>query len=479
MSKVAYKSDQMQVQNRVGIKLLAILALAALLRFFGLGAKQLWLDEILQVLHSRPVSMRGILNAVTLDRGGAPLDYLIQHVFMTYLGGAMEWTARFHAALFGILAVLLIYLVCRELFANQRLSLMSALLFCFCSFHHHYSQEGRPYALFTLWTLILYFLLFRSLKKNSGFLWGSFAVSAILAFYTHAFTAIVLVGQFIFLIGYQRYRRENWPTAWRRYACFLACSVVAAAAYLPWLRYSFSNAKGEIAPENGFRLFLDTIKRLGDGSFPLAILLIFCAAAGIHALIRSQQWIGLSALLIWILVPFPAIIAVLMWRTYFYSPRQILFITPAFIILAAAGVDFLKQKVFLRYFYPEAVIILMSIGVIALHYPDKRDDIRAAAQFLEENTQPADVIVAPNLTECFSLYFPDIYRRSADSCSAADLMQKASYGSRIVYVAQRANRDFGRLNHLLTGMRKSQEVQFRGITVYFLMDSRFQIPDPR
>jgi mannosyltransferase len=478
-SEVTYKSNQMQFQNRVEIKLLAILVLAALLRFFGLGVKQLWSDEILQVLHSRPDSMQGILNAVTLDRGGAPLDYLIQHVFMANLSGAMEWPARFHAALFGVLAVLLIYLVCRELLADQRLSLMSALLFCFYPFHIHYSQEGRPYSLFTLWTLILYFLLFRSLKKNSVFLWGSFGASAILAFYTHAFAAIVLFGQLVFLICYQLYRRENGSAAWRRYAGFLTCSAVAATTYLPWLVLSFSNAKGEIAPEKGFRLFLDTIKRLGDGSFPLAILLIVCAAVGIHSLIQSKRRIELGALLIWMLIPFPAIMSVLLWRTYFYSPRQILFVTPAFIILAAAGVEYLKQKVSRRYFYPEAVIILMSIGVLALHYPDKRDDLRAAAHFLKENTRSADVIVAPNLTERLSLYFPDIYRCSADSRSAEDLMQKTLNGSRIIYVAQRSSLDFARLNRLLAGMPKSKEVQFRGITIYFLNGSRFPILDSR
>jgi hypothetical protein len=53
------------------MKLLAMLALAALLRFLGLGAKQFGVDEIIQVIHSRPDSMQGILNAVTQDRGGA------------------------------------------------------------------------------------------------------------------------------------------------------------------------------------------------------------------------------------------------------------------------------------------------------------------------------------------------------------------------------------------------------------------------
>jgi uncharacterized membrane protein len=457
----------MHFSSKTGMKLTAILALAALLRLWGLGVKQLWLDEILQVLHSRPDSVREILNGVAEDRGSAPLDYLIQHLVMANISGSFEWTSRLHAAFFGVLAVLLVYLVCRELCADQRLAMMSALLFCFYPFHYHYSQEGRPYSLFALWTLVLYLLLFRSLKRNRGLLWVSFCVSAILAFYTHAFTAVVLFAQFVFLIYYQRYRREKWSASWRRYACFFACGAVAGAVYLPWLRYSFFNAKGEAAPESGFRLLLASIKQLGDGSYPLAILLILCAVAGVRSLVKSGRRLELGALLIWMLAPVPIIAAVLIWRTYFYAPRQILFVTPAFCMLIAVGVDFLKQKVARRYFYPEAVIILMSIGVIALHYPDKRDDIRAAGQFLKANTRPSDLVVAPNLTGSLSLYFPEIYSHSADSHSAGDLIHKTPGGSRILYVAHRYYPHTARLNSLIAGMRQSKEVRFRGITIHF------------
>ena len=49
----------MLFQNESRLRLLLILGLAALLRFWGLGVKQLWLDEILQLLHSRPDSLTG------------------------------------------------------------------------------------------------------------------------------------------------------------------------------------------------------------------------------------------------------------------------------------------------------------------------------------------------------------------------------------------------------------------------------------
>jgi uncharacterized membrane protein len=471
----------MQMKNDSGIKLSFILVLAALVRFLGLGAKQLWLDEILQLLHSRPDSISGIFAAVTQDRGGAPLDYLIQHVFISNLSGAVEWTARVHAAIFGVLSVWLVYLVCRELFANQRLALMSALLFCFYPFHHHYSQEGRPYSLFLLLTLILYLLLFRLLKKNSSLLWITFGVVALLNFYTNAFTAAVLFGQFIFLIYYQVCRRERLTAAWRRYACFVVCGIAATAIYLPWLFYSYFNAKGD-AQQPDYHAFFETIKRFGDGSYLLSVVLIICAVAGIYHLVQARRRFELGALLIWILAPLPVILGVLMWRTYFFVPRQLIFITPAFFILVAAGVEFIKQKVKWRYCYPEAIIILISLGVIALHHPDlngflaerlpkvfradTRDDVRAAGKFLNEIVKPGDLVVAPNLTGILPLYFPDLPKYSADARSAQELLQTIPSGSKIIYAAPRFNPDPDRLKSLLAAARTWDEVPFQGITIY-------------
>jgi uncharacterized membrane protein len=453
--------------NRTGFKLSSILVLAALLRFFGLGVKQLWLDEILQVLHSRPDTLRGILDAVATDRGGAPLDYLVQHLFIANLGGAIEWTARLHAALFGVLAVWLVYLVCRELLSNERLSLLSALLFCFYPFHHRYSQEGRPYSLFVLLALILYFLLFRSLKKNNLLLWGGFGVTAILAFYTHVYTAFLLFAQLILLVYRHVCEKESRATAGRRYIGFLVCSAAAATAYLPWLFYSFSNTKGDIVPDISFRMILETIKRLGDGSYLLSAVMIFCAAAGIFHLVRTQRRFELGALLIWMLAPLPPIFALLLWRTYVFVPRQLLFITPAFFILAAVGIDYLRQKINRRYFHPEAIIILISIACIALHYPDKREDIRGTAQFLKEHVQPSDLVIAPTLTEYLCLYFPEIYRHTATDRPLEDLVKAAPSGCRIFYVALlHYQPDSDRYDKLLAALRKSNEVQFRGIGVY-------------
>jgi len=274
-----------------------------------------------------------------------------------------------------------------------------------------------------------------------------------------------LLGQFIILIYLRILKRDNWPAALRRGACFLFCTALAAAAYLPWLRYSFFNAKGSAPPGNGFRLLLELIKGLGDGSYPLAAALILCAAAGVYHLAKTQHSLEIGALLIWLLTPFPLVLAILAWRNYFFATRQLIFIAPALLILAAAGADFLRQRIARRYFSPVVVLILISVVVIALHFPDRRDDLRAAGQFLERSAGQEVAIISPGLTYTLTFYFPDIYRYSADNVPVQDVTQ-ALGASRILYVDSRFNYDRSGLKDLLESRPRPEEIHFRGIAVY-------------
>ncbi|MBN1567441.1 MAG: glycosyltransferase family 39 protein [Acidobacteria bacterium] len=461
-----------QMHAGAGLKLSLILGLAALLRFWGLGVKQLWLDEILQLLHSRPDTLRGILEGVAQDRGGAPMDYLVQHLFISNVSGAIEWTARLHAALFGVLAVYLIYVVCQILFENQRWSLLSALLLCFYPFHHHYSQEGRPYSLFMLLTLALFFILFRSLKNSGRFVWVCFAAVSVLSFYTNAYTAIVLFVQLLILVYHQLIKHETWPSALRRIAVFIFCSLVAAVAYIPWLRYSYFNAKGNAPPGNSFRLFAEMVKGLGDGSYPLAFALILCAVAGIYHLRKTQRSFEAGALLIWMIAPFPIVLAVLNLRNYFFSTRQLVFIVPALMMLAAIGADYMKRKIGSRYFSPAVILILISVVVIALHYPDRRDDQRSAGRYLKDNVQSGDAVIAPGISYTLSFYFPDINKYSAENRPIESLLNAGDV-SRIIYVDSRFNYSRAGIDDLFSAVPKPEETRFRGITIYSFSKPRW------
>src|SRR3954466_8447461 len=86
-----------------------VLLAAAFIRFVDLGGKQLWLDEIIQAIHTSPkLSLAQVLHAVTLDRGATPLDYVIQHCVSLWLGQS-EFALRLHAAIFGTATIAVLY----------------------------------------------------------------------------------------------------------------------------------------------------------------------------------------------------------------------------------------------------------------------------------------------------------------------------------------------------------------------------------
>ena len=130
-----------------------ILALGVLLRFSNLGQSQLWVDEIIQLQTFSHASFRENLAHVTRIVAATPLDFIVQHLFVSIFGES-EFGARFHAALFGSLSLPMLYLIGKRFFSTQ-VALLGMLLFALYPLHHQYSQEGPELCAFLLSILVL------------------------------------------------------------------------------------------------------------------------------------------------------------------------------------------------------------------------------------------------------------------------------------------------------------------------------------
>ena len=88
------------------IILVMVLAVAAGLRLYHLGAESLWLDEIGQALVAQqPLS--AILDGVKHHHGAAPFDYLMTAV--TVRISHNEWVLRLPSVLWGVLSIYWLY----------------------------------------------------------------------------------------------------------------------------------------------------------------------------------------------------------------------------------------------------------------------------------------------------------------------------------------------------------------------------------
>jgi uncharacterized membrane protein len=401
-----HMEKSLSVNPKVALLLIFLFSLA--IRLIGLGEKQLWVDEIIQAVHSTPDSMQELLKGVSDDRGSAPLDYVVQHYVMKAIGQRNEISTRLHSAVFGSVSVLLIYLVGLNLFHDKKLALLSSALFGVYPFHQYYSQEGRPYAFFTLLALIL-FLLHQKLRER--FSWKPAALmclTAIVSIYTHPYTVMLLTALLcIELLHWMK--KHSRALFQKRLWTIVGVSALSALTFVPWFAFSFHNAHGEDNAWFGWRLAPDVIKAFGGGSYPLAFVILALVVFGAIRMNKENPY-PLIDLLCWIIVPIPAIIAVLYWRSYFFNARQLIFITPAIIFLVAYGMNSLlslyrKQAVALL-----GVYFCFCMVVITLHFRDDRMDFKGAGAFLQQHVQPSDRVLAPNIGLILSFYFPEIGR---------------------------------------------------------------------
>lgn len=97
--------------------LLAILAIAAFLRLHALGSESLWLDEAFSVVWCK-TSLVAMVRSTITSETHPPLYYILLHFWMLAFGQS-EAAVRSLSACFGILSVLLLYHVGRELFDRK------------------------------------------------------------------------------------------------------------------------------------------------------------------------------------------------------------------------------------------------------------------------------------------------------------------------------------------------------------------------
>ncbi len=392
-----------------------IMTAGALLRLIGLGDRQLWLDELIQLQRfSGPDLVDNVL-ALRSEIAATPLDYVVQSVVVSLLGHS-EFAVRCHAFLFGSLSLPVFFLIARRLF-DRRTAILSLVLFAVYPLHYHYSREGRNYALFVFLTLSAYLLLLRAAERGGAGRWAAFGTVTSLNLYTNYLAGLVLVSQSVWvgslLLGIiQRgLPGESWP---RRKALigFGISAGLAVLLFLPWVFWTFDSARAD-APsalaEGG--LALRVFKEL-TGGYPLSTLLAVCWGLGLRSLIRRRDRFTLLLLLSWGVLPVLVVLGLVWWREYIFAIRQLLFVTPALLLTAGAGLGGLRHDLgrsaldpVFRNGFP-VLILLFSLGTILLRGNEEEADWKGVAAHLEQ-TVSTERVAAPGARFPLSFYLSD------------------------------------------------------------------------
>ncbi len=424
----------------IALALIAILALAALLRFADIGGESYWLDEIIMVRLTGN-GFDTVLQEITgTDR---PPVYVLLGYAWSQLFGTSEAATRSLSALAGVAAIGVMYLIGRELYRRE-VGLLAALVMAVSAFQVWYSQEYRYYAVFELVVLfaVLFYLLW--LKHGHAIDLIAYTVFSALAAYVHTYAIFFYVGLGLhFLTRWQAQASKRW--------LWVASQVLIIIAVLPRILSTFATVS-TVIPENTvgggtpvvdwlpvppiyapLRTLINCmfIQRsylswsvIGVGAAVLVVGLLAytltrggawrddvrATAGSIRGLFDSR----LTLVILWLICP----IGITFLLSHVFAPmyldRFVITAAPAWYLLIALAMWTLRRVVPVA--LSVVVLLILITGVLWTYYTqDLKEQWRETAAFIDERIQPGDALAlsygifpgdAFNIRDSFSWYYP-------------------------------------------------------------------------
>ncbi|PYV12689.1 MAG: hypothetical protein DMG07_16630 [Acidobacteria bacterium] len=176
------------------------------------------------------------------------------------------------------------------------------------------------------------------------------------------------------------------------------------------------------------KLILRIFKELGDNSYPMSVLLLAGSWTGARALRRHGRDGTLRFLLLWATASIVPLLAVEIWSGYFFAIRQILFTTPALVLLAGYGLSHVGERLTILDLLPHrtsapaiayaGLTVIVSVAIAVRHWRSEPVDWRGTAQQLEDTLRQGDVVAMPQINALLEYYAPRLENFRADDLSA-------------------------------------------------------------
>ena len=397
--------------------LILILALALGLRIIHLSGS-FWLDEAAQAIESsRPFSQQ----LQIAQDFQPPLLHLMLHP-ATWFGHSEWWLRLIGAVIPGLMTILFTYKIAKE-HLGERVAIIASLLLATSSLHLYFSQELRPYALPAALAVVSWWLLLRAWKNQKEKKWPiAFVVVSALGLFSTYLYPFLLISQWLialFLFPNKRLKVTGW---------FL----VTGLLFLPWLPFFLNQLQiGQTLRTTlpGWELVVSTpqLKALalviakflfGIVDLEINVMFVFTAILilGTLTYLFWQAWISsqdanskkLTVIVLWLSLPliFSWLVS---WAVPVLQPKRVLFLLPAFYLVAAIGIDWgLRQKRIVTKRLGQlsfACLIAINIWGIAQYATNpilQRENWRDAISTLEANFPNEKTIAVFSFPESFA-----------------------------------------------------------------------------
>jgi hypothetical protein len=309
-----------------------------------------------------------LLHTVLLDRGGAPLHFLLTHT--AFAADGSPKTLRWLSLVFALATIPLCYDLARRV-AGQFAGVTAAALAATSQLLTIYATFGRMYSLFAFASVLSLDLFVRAVNHPTRGTLIAGTISALVPLAVHPFGVFVFAAELAIAI---------W--LWRLRALPLA--LLGVALTLPYLRLPgrYDPDAGMSAPEAALRALGGSAGGYGIG----LILFVALAAIGAWSLTRTHAILGLLL----IVVP-PTALAVA--GSDRLSPRHLIFMLPVWTTFVAAGVARLPT----RGAVAAVVVVAAALAPAAVAdprttTPGSADAVAAPAAWLRANVRRGDVL---------------------------------------------------------------------------------------
>lgn len=388
------------VRKRWGLAMAATIACAAALRVYGLGSP-LWYDEIVTLVESARLPLRGILSYFP-DVNVHPLYNLLAHVSLETFGES-AWALRVPACAFGVASVWMAYVLGARLISRAEAWAGAAILTV--SYQHvWFSQNARGYTLMGFFALASTYFLLRAgeSKRFSDYAWYVLACAA--GVYTHLTMMFVVAGHFLVIaggkaVGWRETRDQDFRALLLAWTAAGVLILGLYAPYLPQVLAHFDRAEPKQAAQfaTGRWAVAEVLRNVVSGSGVIgALVTALAAAAGALSLVRRRP-------LAVALLVMPAIVAatVIVALGQPMRPRFFFFVAGAVAIFAGCGVGVLAGRLARpgqssTAFVVGGAMLLVAFSAVGLarNYRVPKQDFDGAVRYLEDEAASGTVIAA-------------------------------------------------------------------------------------
>lgn len=343
-------------------------------------------EAVAGLISARPLG--DVLRTVVLDRGGAPLHFVLAH--LTLAVDSSPEALRWLSIVFALATVPLCYDLARRL-AGRVAGVTAAALAATSQLLLVYGTFGRMYSLFAFASALAIDLFVRALGRPQKGTAVAAAGGALLPLAVHPFGAFLFAAE-VGIAGW-KWRGRNPRAAWPA----VALTLLALPLLLADLRLSH-----RYAPEagddlsGGYSAAEATARALGGSAGGYGLVLVaFVVLAGVGIVACRRTVLAAFAFLVLVVPPVALAAAGALGATSDrLGPRHLIFMLPLWTALVAVGAQRIPRA---RMALPLVVVVVAAFAPAAVADPrtiptGEDRAVAAPAAWLRSHLSPGDML---------------------------------------------------------------------------------------